>query len=107
MLFYLFLWKYLSNCAIAHNRLVTYRIPLALADILAVALDRVDNAIFTSFNNAGVFRYAVVIPIEENNHARLRLYSAAIPFPLFNEPPNPIIAEGFLFPAFPLDRHTS
>ena len=60
---------------------------------MAVAFNGINQPVLVLFHDSGVFRHAIIIPVEENNHARFRLNLSVIPFPLFDEPPNPLIAD--------------
>ena len=76
----------ISNCVL----------PLAAA-ISGIALNGIDIAILALFHDSGMVRYAIPIPVEENNHSRFRGGSPVCPLVSGFEPLHTGTASGKLW----------
>ena len=75
---------------------MTHGILILSAAIAGIALDGVDNAVFNSLDDTHMVgqailraRASLVIPIEEDNHARIWFYRTVKPPVLSPKPINP------------------
>ena len=78
---------------VAENFIIANRVLIDAAAIAGVALDGVDNAVFDFLDNTDMIcrsvlraRAALIIPIEEDNHARRGLHGIIRPLASIPEP---------------------
>ena len=83
----------ISCYAISENFIMANRVLIDAAAIAGVALDGVNNAVFDFLDNTDMIGLAIlrtgaalVIPIEEDNHARRGLHRVIRPLPTLPEP---------------------
>ena len=82
-----------GDYAISENLIMANRVLIDAAAIAAVALDGVDNAVFDFLDDANMISLtvlwagaALVVPIEEDNHAGRGLHGVIRPLPTLPEP---------------------
>lgn len=82
-----------GDYAISENFIIANRVLIDAAAIAGVALDGVDNAVFDFLDDANMIGLtvlragaALVVPIEENNHAGRGLHGVIRPLPTLPEP---------------------
>ena len=82
-----------GDYAISENFIIANRVLIDAAAIAGVALDGVDNAVFDLLDDANMIGLtvlragaALVVPIEEDNHAGRGLHGVIRPLPTLPEP---------------------
>ena len=82
-----------GDYAISENLIMANRVLIDAAAIAGVALDGVDNAVFDFLDDANMISLtvlwagaALVVPIEEDNHAGRGLHGVIRPLPTLPEP---------------------
>ena len=82
-----------GNYAVTENFIITNRILIDAAAIAGVALDGVDDAVFYLLDDTDMIgltvlraRAALIIPIEEDDHAGRGLHGVIRPLPTLPEP---------------------
>ena len=82
-----------GDYAISENFIIANRVLIDATAIAGVALDGVDNAVFDLLDDTDMIgltvlraRAALIIPIEEDNHAGRGLYGVIRPLPTLPEP---------------------
>ena len=82
-----------GDYAISENFIIANRVLIDAAAIAGVALDGVDNAVFDFLDDANMISLtvlwagaALVVPIEEDNHAGRGLHGVICPLPTLPEP---------------------
>ena len=82
-----------GDYAISENFIIANRVLIDAAAIAGVALDGVDNAVFDFLDDANMIGLtvlragaALVVPIEEDNHAGRGLHGVIRPLPTLPEP---------------------
>ena len=82
-----------GDYAISENFIMTNRVLIDAAAIAGVALDGVDNAVFDLLDDTDMIGLivlragaALVVPIEEDNHAGRGLHGVICPLPTLPEP---------------------
>lgn len=82
-----------GDYAISENFIIAKRVLIDAAAIAGVALDGVDNAVFDFLDDANMIGLtvlragaALVVPIEEDNHAGRGLHRVICPLPTLPEP---------------------
>lgn len=82
-----------GDYAVAENFIMPNRVLIDAAAIAGVALDGVDNAVFDFLDDANMISLtvlwagaALVVPIEEDNHAGRGLHRVICPLPTLPEP---------------------
>ena len=92
-----------GDYAISENFIMANRVLIDAAAIAGVALDGVDNAVFDFLNDANMIsltvlraRAALVVPIEEDNHAGRGLHGVIRPLLTLPEPLDTVDTAGEL-----------
>ena len=82
-----------GNYAISENFIMANRVLIDAAAVAGVTLDGVDNAVFDFLDDANMISLtvlwagaALVVPIEEDNHAGRGLHGVIRPLPTLPEP---------------------
>ena len=89
--------------AITQDFIISHSIMVFAAAIAGVPFDGVDNAVLNPFNDTGMIGFAVlragaalVVPIEEDNHAGRGLHGVIRPLPTLPEPLDTVDTAGEL-----------
>ena len=84
-----------GDYAISENFIMANRVLIDAAAVAGVTLDGVDNAVFDFLDDANMISLtvlwagaALVVPIEEDNHAGRGLHGVIRPLPRFGHPPH-------------------
>ena len=84
---------------VAQDFIISHSIMVFAAAIAGVPFDGVDNAVLNPFNDTGMIGFAVlragaalVVPIEEDNHAGCRFYIVICPLATILEPSDAVYA---------------
>lgn len=92
-----------GNYAISENFIIAKRILIDAAAVAGVALDGVDNAVFDFLDDTDMIGLtvlragaALVVPIEEDNHAGRGLHRVICPLPTLPEPLDAVDTSGEL-----------
>ena len=93
----------ISCYAISENFIIANRVLIDAAAIAGVALDGVDNAVFDLLDDTDMIGLtvlragtALVVPVEEDNHAGRGLHSVICPLPTLPEPLDTVDTAGEL-----------
>ncbi len=92
-----------GDYAISENFIIANRVLIDAAAIAGVALDGVDNAVFDLLNDTDMIgltvlraRAALIIPVEEDDHAGRGLHRVICPLPTLPEPLDAVDTSGEL-----------
>ena len=92
-----------GNYAISENFIIANRVLIDAAAIAGVALDGVDNAVFDFLDDTDMIgltvlraRAALIIPVEEDDHAGRGLHRVICPLPTLPEPLDAVDTSGEL-----------
>lgn len=92
-----------GDYAVAENFIMANRVLIDAAAIAGVALDGVDNAVFDLLDDTDMIgltvlraRAALVVPIEEDDHAGRGLHRVVCPLPTLPEPLDAVDTSGEL-----------
>ena len=92
-----------GDYAISENFIIANRVLIDAAAIARVTLDGVNNAVFNPLNDASMIGFAVlwagaalVVPIEEDDHAGRGLHGVIRPLPTLPEPLDAVDTSGEL-----------
>lgn len=83
--------------SVAKNLRITYCVLPPAAAIRSIPFDGIYIAILALFHDSGMVRYAIPIPVEENNHSRFRGDSPVCPLVSGFEPLHTGTASGKLW----------
>ena len=90
-----------GNYAISENFIIAKRILIDAAAVAGVALDGVDNAVFDLLDDTDMIgltvlraRAALIIPVEEDDHAGRGLHRVICPLPTLPEPLDAVDTSG-------------
>jgi len=92
-----------GDYAVAENFIMANRVLIDAAAIAGVALDGVDNAVFDLLDDTDMIgltvlraRAALIIPVEEDDHAGRGLHRVVCPLPTLPEPLDAVDTSGEL-----------
>lgn len=92
-----------GDYAISENFIIANRVLIDAAAIAGVALDGVDNAVFDLLDDTDMIgltvlraRAALIIPVEEDDHAGRGLHRVICPLPMLPEPLDAVDTSGEL-----------
>ena len=92
-----------GNYAISENFIIANRVLIDAAAVAGVALDGVDNAVFDLLDDTDMIgltvlraRAALIIPVEEDDHAGRGLHGVIRPLPTLPEPLDTVDTAGEL-----------